>query len=315
MDDSPAAGDKSPILSATATRQALPWAELVREIEAVARDPAVHVPERIVMPTGQGAVLFVMPASDGCCTMTKLITLTPGNAGGPRPVIQGDVLVFDVATGRRRLILHGPTVTGRRTAAVSALAARELAPAPEGPMLIVGAGVQGQAHLEVFAEVLGVRRFYIAARRPSSAQALVAHATHLGLDAEAVASADTVVQACPLVATCTPARQVVLHERPRADAFVTAVGAFAPDMAELAAPVCRHMATHGRLLLDAVDAETEAGDLLQAGIAVAGLPTLATVLRAGTERNGAGPVLFNNCGWAGWDLAAARLALARCANT
>ena len=302
-----ARSDRNLILSADATAARLPWPALVREIEAVATDAAVRVPERIVMPTAAGAVLFVMPASDGRTAMTKLITLTPGTSAGPLPVIPGDVLVFDVASGERRLVLDGPTVTGRRTAAVSALAARLLAPEPQGPMLIVGAGVQGRAHLEVFASVLGVRRFVIAARRRDSALALVRQARALGLDASAVDDADAALDDCPLVAACTPARQVVLHAQPRRDAFVAAVGAFAPDMAEVAPSVCRHFAAQGHVVLDAVDAEAEAGDLLQAGVPVRGLPTLATLLRGAPI--GAGPVLFNNCGWAGWDLAAARLAL------
>lgn len=301
---------QNPILSADATAARLPWPALVQEIRAVATDAAVRVPERIVMPTASGAVLFVMPATDGRTAMTKLITLTPGNAGGAQPVIQGDVVVFDVASGQRRLVLDGPTVTGRRTAAVSALAARLLAPVPRGPMLIVGAGVQGRAHLEVFASVLGVRRFFIAAQRRDSALALVQHATGLGLDAQAVDDADAALGACPLVATCTPARQIVLRTMPRADAFVAAVGAFAPDMAEIAAPVCRQLAARGCIVLDAADAEAEAGDLLQAGVPVRGLPTLATLVRGAPTKGAAGPVLFNNCGWAGWDLAAARLALA-----
>ncbi|HNK53319.1 MAG TPA: delta(1)-pyrroline-2-carboxylate reductase family protein, partial [Ottowia sp.] len=137
----------------------LPWAALVDEIEALLGDPAVRVPERIILPTAQGAVLFVMPACDAGIAMTKLISFTPANVGTARPTIQGDVTVFDIATGARRLILDGPTVTGRRTAAVSALAARRLAPNRAGPMLVVGAGVQGQAHVEAFAAALGVREF------------------------------------------------------------------------------------------------------------------------------------------------------------
>ena len=89
--------------------------------------------------------------------------------GNARPVV-----VFDVATGGRRLILHGPTVTARRTAAVSLLAAQHLATRRDGPMLIVGAGVQGRAHLEAFREGLGVQEVWVSSRSSASADALVA---------------------------------------------------------------------------------------------------------------------------------------------
>ncbi|MBX9831712.1 MAG: delta(1)-pyrroline-2-carboxylate reductase family protein, partial [Burkholderiaceae bacterium] len=50
------------------------------------------------------------------------------------------------------------------------------------------------------------------------------------------------------------------------------------------------------------------GDLLQAGLDVAAIPTLRDVVR-GPFTARTGPVLFKSCGWAGWDLAAARLAM------
>ena len=295
-------------LDARQTAERLTWRALVDEIEALLRDDGVRIPERIVMPTAHGAVLFVMPGCDARVAMTKLITFTPTNGGSATPTIQGDVTVFDVASGTRRLILDGPTVTARRTAAVSALGARWLAPDTAGPMLIVGAGVQGRAHLEVFAQVLGVRRFAIASRSRASAQALVDHAQALGLQAEVAPDADAALADCSLVVTCTPASGVVLRASPRADAFIAAVGAFTPQMVELAPALCRHVADHGRIVVDTREAEHEAGDLLQAGINVAALPSLRDVVRAG-RRGGRGPVLFKSCGWAGWDLAAARLAM------
>ena len=101
------------------------WPRRLRELLA---DASVQVPQRLVQPLPGGGSLFVMPALDGRIAITKLITFTPANAGTRRPAIQGDVVVFDVATGERMLILDGPTVTARRTAAVSLLAAQCLAP-------------------------------------------------------------------------------------------------------------------------------------------------------------------------------------------
>ena len=164
--------------------------------------------------------------------------------------------------------------------------------------------------MEVFAEVLGVRQFRIASRSAASAQALVDHARALGLHAEVAHDADAALADCPLAVTCTPASAVVLRALPRADAFIAAVGAFTPQMVELAPALCRHVAACGRIVVDTREAEHEAGDLLQAGIDVSALPSLGDVVRAG-QRGGRGPVLFKSCGWAWWDLAAARLAMAR----
>jgi ornithine cyclodeaminase len=297
------------LLDAPHTAARLPWAPLVDEIEALLTDPTVQVPPRTVLGMHGGVFLFAMPGCDARTAMTKLISFTPANMGTATPTIQGDVAVFDVASGARTLILDGPTVTGRRTAAVSALAARWLAPNLDGPMLIVGAGVQGQAPIEVFAAALGVKRFCIASRRRASAEALAAHARALGLQADVVDDADAALADCPLVATCTPANAVVLRGQPRSDAFIAAVGAFTPQMVEIDADLCRHIAAKGRVVVDSRDAGHEAGDLLQAGLDVDSMPSLADVVHAKQKaRADGGPVLFKSCGWAGWDLAAARLA-------
>ncbi len=288
----------------------LPYPALARAVAELLADASVTVPARQVLPLPGGGSLFVMPAHDEQVAMTKLITYTPGNAARGLPSIQGDVLVLDVATGTRQLLLDGPTVTARRTAAVSLLAAQHLATTTEGPLLVVGAGVQGRSHLEAFAEGLGVREVWVASRRSTSAEALAAHARHLGLRARVVTDANAALPHCPLVVTCTPASEVVLSALPGSGQFIAAVGAFTPRMVELSAPLCRHAAKHGTVVVDTADAAHEAGDLLQAGLDVAQLPTLAQALNWGPgAMRPAGPVLFKSCGWAGWDLAAARLAL------
>lgn len=297
------------LLTAAQTADRLPYDALVEELELLLADPTVEVPERLVQELPGGGSLFVMPACDASVAITKLITFTPANAGSTRPAIQGDVVVFDVATGERVLILDGPTVTARRTAAVSVLAARELAPDAGGAMLIVGAGAQGLAHLEAFAQNLGVRRLFVASRRAAGAQALATRAGELGLRADVIADGRSVLDQCTLVVTCTPANGVVLSGRPRDDAFIAAVGAFTPRMVELDAGLCQECAASGRVVVDTPEARHEAGDLLQAGLDVTLYATLRDLVRL-DERPGRGPVLFKSCGWAGWDLAAARCALA-----
>jgi ornithine cyclodeaminase len=86
-------------------------------------------------------------------------------------------------------------------------------------------------------------------------------------------------------------------------------------MVEWDAAICRRLGAEGTLVVDTRDADHEAGDLLQAGMDVGALPTLGDVIGHtpvwtgyATNRN-TGPVFFKSCGWAGWDLAAARCAV------
>lgn len=296
------------LLTPASTAARIPYPALAEEIARVLQDTSVQVPPRVVQALPGGGSLFVMPALDRRIAITKLITFTPANAGSGQPTIQGDVLVFDIASGQRRLILDGPTVTARRTAAVSLLAAQRLAPNQRGPLLIVGAGVQGRAHLEAFAAGLQIREVVIASRSDASARALAGLARTLGVNARVVCDPNIALADCPLVVTCTPASAVVLHALPRDDTFLAAVGAFTPQMVELSAPLCRYFAATGSVVVDTVDAAHEAGDLLQAGLDVAQFASLRDVVCAAPVAR-RGPVFFKSCGWAGWDLAAARTAL------
>lgn len=312
---------RTEIFTPAQTAAALPYARLALEIEALLKDPTVQVPPRLVQPLHGGGSLFVMPAADSRVAITKLISFIPSNSARGLPTIQGDIVVFDVQTGRRVGVLDGPTVTARRTAAVSLLAAQKLAhrrnASDPGALLIVGAGVQGRAHLEAFHAGLGVQDVGVASRSPASAQALVQRAQSLGMRAQVVTDANAVLAHYPLVVSATPAQNVVLTAQPHPQAFVAAVGAFTPHMVEWSAPVCQHLARNGTLVVDTRDADHEAGDLLQAGIAVNTLATLADVILQtahwrprSLQSAHCGPVYFKSCGWAGWDLAAARCVMA-----
>jgi len=99
------------ILDAVQTAQALPYAKLVPALAQAAREfssGAIRSPERQVVPIDAASVLLSMPAISADLSVTKLITVHAGNARHGLPVIQGEVVVFDTATGRRLAILDGP---------------------------------------------------------------------------------------------------------------------------------------------------------------------------------------------------------------
>ncbi len=290
------------------TADALPYQLLAQEIELLLVDTSVVVPPRLVQRLSDQSSLFVMPASDTKLAITKLITWVADNPARGLPAIQGEVMVFDVRDGRRLCLLDGPTVTAHRTAAVSLLAAQKLAPNAAGKLLLVGAGVQARAHLHAFVHGLGVKEVVVSSRTRASAQLLVDEAQAMGLQAQIAESADDALADCSLVVSATSAQQIALRARPREDAFVCAIGAFTPAMVEWAPEVCAYMAKHGRVYVDTRDADHEAGDLLQAGLDVTTFPTLQALVRGEVsgEYSKNGPVFFKSCGWAGWDLAAAR---------
>jgi 1-piperideine-2-carboxylate/1-pyrroline-2-carboxylate reductase [NAD(P)H] len=118
-----------PILNAAQTAAALPFAALVKAIAQASREldsGAINAPERLVVPIDADSVLLCMPATARDVSVTKIITVHARNAKQGLPAIQGEVIVMDTASGKRLLQLDGPTVTGRRTAAVSMLGIQTL---------------------------------------------------------------------------------------------------------------------------------------------------------------------------------------------
>ena len=296
------------ILGAEETAARLPYADLTESIREVALEREsgeVQAPSRTTLPLPGGGILLVMPAAAGDIAITKLVTVHPENARSGLPTIQGEVVVMEAATGRRLGILDGSILTARRTAALSLLAARELAPRLNGPLLIVGAGTQGRAHLEAFHEGLGTSRIFINSRTEERAEALAEHAEGLGIEARVVRDPAEALDEASLVVTATTSREPVLPEGVPEEVFVAAVGSFEPGAAELPAALVGRAA----VVVDTLEGtREEAGDLIRAEKAGAfdwsDATPLEDVLR--TSERPEGPVVFKSVGHALWDLAAAR---------
>lgn len=297
------------ILDADQTRERLDYTALADAVADVIRGGRAAAPVRTAVPLPEGGTLLLMPAADDDIAMTKLVTVHPHNVERDLPTIQGEMVVMDARTGVRLGQLDGATVSARRTAAVSLLAARLLA-GDSASLLIVGAGVQAQAHLEAFHEGLGVRRVFIRSRTRERAENLAEVARRRGMEAQVVDSVQAVADEVRLVATTTTSHEPVLPDILPDGTFVAAVGAFNPQMAELPPALIERSTVY----VDTLEgAREEAGDLIQA--AAAGrfdwsrAHTLAQALEAAQKP--AGVTLFKSVGCSLWDLAAARVAYAR----
>jgi 1-piperideine-2-carboxylate/1-pyrroline-2-carboxylate reductase [NAD(P)H] len=298
------------ILGAEETAARLPYvdlAESIREMALRRGSDEVQAPARMALPLPGGGVLLAMPASDKDIAITKLVTVHQGNIELGLPTIQGEVVVMEATTGRRLGLMDGGVVTARRTAALSLLAARELAPRPNGPLLIVGAGTQGRAHLEAFREGLGTPRAFVNSRTAERAGALADYAEGLGVEARAVEDPEEALDEASLVVTATTSREPVLPGAVPEGVFVAAVGSFEPEAAELPPALI----SRSTIVVDTLEgAREEAGDLIQAerigAFSWEKAISLEEVLRASDRPEGV--VVFKSVGHALWDLAAARTA-------
>ncbi|CAO3457594.1 bifunctional Delta(1)-pyrroline-2-carboxylate/Delta(1)-piperideine-2-carboxylate reductase [Azospirillum largimobile] len=292
------------VLTAEQTAARLPFPALCDAVAAAARDYAagrITSPERQVLPLPDGGVLLSMPATAADIAIHKLVNVNPGNGAKGLPTIHGVVSAFDAATGAPQVILDGPTVTARRTAAVSMLAIRTLAPAPRHVALL-GAGTQSAGHVAALAALYPGIRIDVHSRSLDSAAAFCARQGGQGVDLRPMSGA--VDPAAEVVIALTTSLSPIYDETPRPDRLLVGVGAFKPEMAEFGPT-----AVHGSELFvdDPAGARHEAGDFIQAGVDWATVKSLVDALD-GRATDGR-PRLFKSVGCAAWDLAAARCAL------
>jgi 1-piperideine-2-carboxylate/1-pyrroline-2-carboxylate reductase [NAD(P)H] len=296
------------------TRRLLPYPALINYISALLQSRGISVPTRQIYNTSDSNRFFVMPAFDEELCVTKLITHAPNNPSQNLPAIVGQVAVFDSKSGVCRLILDGPTVTARRTAAVTGLFLKVIRPRSPRHCLIIGAGAQGCAHAEMLIETIKPERFTVVSRSMASADQLVGHIQTLGIKGVSQDSLPKGLDEYDLIITCTPAQQIVMSAQPRPDALICAIGSYTPKMIEWNPKIVRQISESGHIYVDSRDADHEAGDLLQAGLNPSDYPCLADLVQDPEPRhlqNSEASIFFKSCGWGGWDLAAAKCATAQ----
>ncbi|WP_277183796.1 bifunctional Delta(1)-pyrroline-2-carboxylate/Delta(1)-piperideine-2-carboxylate reductase [Caballeronia sp. BR00000012568055] len=292
-----------PSFDADQTATLLPYDRLVDTLAATMLDYAagrITSPERMVVPLAEGGVMLSMPASAADLAMHKLVNVCPGNGARNLPTIHGQVTAFDAVTGVPQFMLDGPTVTGRRTAAVSMLAIRTLAQATPREVLMIGTGKQAAYHADALASIYPGARIHVLGSRAERAQAFCAdHAQCVPLDSSAIPDSIDIVIAA------TTSKTPVYTLPARAGRLVIGVGAFTADAAEIAAPTVHASALY---VDDPAGARHEAGDFILADVDWNTVQPLSAALASPSEVNK--PRLFKSVGCAAWDLAACRVARA-----
>jgi len=168
-------------------------------------------------------LLGVMPGYvPGFGLEAKLVTVFAGNHRVGLPSHQALIALFDPDTGTPLAVMDGTHVTALRTAAVSALSARLLARPESRVLAILGAGVQGAAHLLAMVRVGKFDEVRVASRDHDHAEALASRNSL----ARAMRSFEDAVRGADVVCCCTDAPEPVLrYDWLRPGAHVTSVGA------------------------------------------------------------------------------------------
>jgi len=216
-------------------------AESMAAVLAARARGETHMPLRSMMaPSGAAGLMGLMPSwrgaqqDRGAAFALKAICVIPGNPARGLDAHQGTVTLFDGETGVPTAILDASAVTAIRTAAVSAVATEVLARTDARTLAILGAGVQGRAHLEALAAVRDFTQVRVYAPTRAHAQALAGEGGLAGGQVSAVATAEEAVRGADVVVAATNSPEPVLARAWLAPgAHVNAVGASTPRAREI----------------------------------------------------------------------------------
>lgn len=166
---------------------------------------------------------------------TKVLSVYPLNAEQQKPTINSLYLLNNADDGTFLALMDGYFLTGIRTGAASAVAARELARADACIHGIIGTGGQALYQAEAIAAVRSIRKILVYDRNEQAARAFAGTATQkLGVPVEVLGSAQAVAaQAEILTTVTTSSTPVICRADVRPGCHVNAVGAFKPTMQEI----------------------------------------------------------------------------------
>lgn len=252
------------VVTADEVAAALPWEALIERLALTFRE-GVEAPPRhhhaMHRPDGE-ATMLLMPAWERAGYIgVKMVNVFPQNAEHGLPAIAGVYFLSEGAHGRPLACLEGSELTRRRTAAASALAARELAREDAQSLLVVGTGKLAPMVIEAHAAVRPIRRVRVWGRSVEKARQVAAEYAER-FDCEAVEDLAAAAREADVISCVTLSSEPLIRgEWLTPGTHLDLIGAFRPSMRETDAECVRR----SQVFVDTyAGARGEAGDLHQA---------------------------------------------------
>jgi alanine dehydrogenase len=186
------------------------------------------VPPRTAARTPSG-LLGAMPGwVSGGGFVVKAVTVFSGNAERGLPSHQGVITLFDERDGALLCVMDAEHITAMRTGGGAAISVRALARDDATTLAILGAGVQGHAHLATVPLTREFSEIRVSSRNGERARALAA----LDPRCVVVAGFEEAIRGADVVCCCTDAREPVTRfEWISPGTHVTSVGGtFGPEL-------------------------------------------------------------------------------------
>jgi ornithine cyclodeaminase/alanine dehydrogenase-like protein (mu-crystallin family) len=273
MSDQPATPTSLPYLSqALLERLSITTGEIVDSIEQLIigqrRGLVWCAPKAVVLPGDERYIMGTLAVADEPRVVaTKSLVLNPRNPERGLAAINSLVTLLDSETGVPLAAIDGNWVTARRTAGLSAVAAKRLARPDSASAAFIGCGVEARSHLDAFCDIFPLREIHAFGRGAANRDALCRAAAARGLIAIASETPKDAIGHADLVVTSVT---LSLKLEPFLDARWLRPGAFA-TITDLALPwLPDGMAAFERIVIDDVEQEGKMSRPMVAPALVAG---------------------------------------------
>jgi ornithine cyclodeaminase/alanine dehydrogenase len=167
----------------------------------------VEMPPKPGVHSQPDAFIHAMPAFIPAlhAVGVKWVSGYPGNQAQGLPYISGLLILNNDQTGLPLAVMDCTWITGMRTGAASALAARYLARPESSVVGILGCGVQGRTNLEALKCLFPVTQVKAYDRKPESAVHFAQEMRErLGVEVDVVTGPREAVAGCDMVVTAGP---------------------------------------------------------------------------------------------------------------
>ncbi|NDR57189.1 ornithine cyclodeaminase [Aliiruegeria sabulilitoris] len=181
-------------------------------------------------------VIELMPTSDGKEYAFKYVNGHPKNTKEGLQTVTAFGVLADVDSGYPVLISEMTILTALRTAAMSAVAAKYLAPAGADTMAIIGNGAQSEFQALAFQRLVGINKLRLYDVDPVATEKCAANLAGRGFDIVKCASGQEAVEGAQIITTVTADKQyatILTDNMVGAGVHINAIGGDCPGKTEL----------------------------------------------------------------------------------
>lgn len=190
---------------------------------------------RIASHSAEG-VIELMPTSDGEVYGFKYVNGHPKNTRDGLQTVTAFGLLADVGNGYPVLLSEMTILTALRTAAMSALAAKYLAPTDAEVMAMIGNGAQCEFQIMAFKAICGVRKIQLFDIDTKATEKVMRNLLGQGLELTLCHSAEEAVAGADIITTCTADKQyatILTDNMVGSGVHINAIGGDCPGKTEM----------------------------------------------------------------------------------